>query len=450
MARRGRIEIEVGLKSEAFYRDLNRFTHNVRRMLAGLGVYFGGRELTRLVQTGIKFNATMEDAKLGIATVLKLTDERRFGDFNKALGQATTMLDQLWEASQKSASTFSDLMQLQVSLAGDFARANIPLSEQVSLLVSLADATRLLASTGGGFSQMQAVSEIRALLQGRFDPRASVLATLFGDRRAEFEAAVKSGKAFDMLRERLVAMTDAANKARSAWSVLFSNLKQAWEKGLGLATQQSFVELKSVLGDILNTISSPEFHKGLAALGAAAAKIAQAGARGVSLIGVRPWSDPQARVRMALRAFERYMPSADPRRWSHHLWGGPLGGMMQGLGERYWSLRYPARSAFGGRPQPEGQASPGGQIAGWLASSAALSVMAVAIERLLAVQRVKQLSYLFAQRESLLRDSTRFGMFTRASQFVQSQRQDQLLTRMVAALETLAATVAGTRLRVDA
>lgn len=166
---------------------------------AGMAIDIGGKLVAglasvpaafeRAVQRGVEFNATLQTAELGIAAILKQFDDvGRFKTFDDAMAASASAIELLKQKAKESPATFQELVGAFQGTAGAMAAANIPLQDQVNLIVNMSQAL-----SGLGIHSSQILQETRALITGNINANAAA-AKILGITAADITAAKAQGE----------------------------------------------------------------------------------------------------------------------------------------------------------------------------------------------------------------------------------------------------------------
>lgn len=177
--------------------------------------------MTTFVTDGVRFNATLETAKIGIASVLKQFDPEKYSNFTDAMADSTVVIGALKKEALLTAATFEELLTAYQGTAGAMQAAGIPLSKQVGLIANISQAMSAL-----GIRTDEMRQEATALMMGNIDKNARLAKTL-GITSEQINAAKEQGKLYEFLSGRLSAFSEAGRIAADTINVLESNLKDA-------------------------------------------------------------------------------------------------------------------------------------------------------------------------------------------------------------------------------
>lgn len=238
----------------------------------GLGLGFGQQVFQSLaqipgylegaVQEGIRFNATLESSRLGIAAVMKQFDtEGKLPDFQSALKEAGGAIDLLKQKAVESPATFEQLVSGFQGLSGAFASAGLKMREQVDLVVLMSQAL-----AGLGIRSDQLLQESRALVTGNITEDA-MAAQILGITKAQVDSARESGQLFEFLTGKLSAFAEAGSEGAKSYNTQLSNLEDVLTQLKASGTSEFFEELRGALADINKELATENAQQWAAGLG---------------------------------------------------------------------------------------------------------------------------------------------------------------------------------------
>lgn len=214
-----------------FDRSVNRTSFSFRRLFVTMATYAATRRLfggfLTMVQQMLTFNGMLEQAQLGIASLLLATGQVRnaFGQtvdvgsqLPLALKEASRQMGELRKVSLTTAATYQELLDaFQTAIAPGFtAGLNLDEIREVSVRISQ-------AASALGVAQNQLAEEIRSLVQGTITPRNTRIATALGITNDDIKRAREAGKLFEFLRERFKAFQISADATSKTFNALFKN-----------------------------------------------------------------------------------------------------------------------------------------------------------------------------------------------------------------------------------
>lgn len=245
----------------------NRLAQMVEYLKQGIGIDLGAKLvqaiqsipdiLKRSTERGIEFNQTLEDARLGIAAILKQFNPEEFATFNDALKAADAALDLLAKKATQSPATLKELVTTFQAITGAATSANIPLDKQVNLVVLLSQAL-----AGLSIRSDQLIQESRALLTGNINQNALAAKTL-EITKEQVDAAKEQGTLYEFLTTRLSAFMEAGERGAANYTTRVSNLSDVLDQVFGRLTVEIFDTLKRKVGELTDAVAGPEFQEGL-------------------------------------------------------------------------------------------------------------------------------------------------------------------------------------------
>lgn len=237
-----------------------------------------------LVGIGVRYNAQIEQSRLGIASLVSSLGEIRGSQgqvlqgqerWNAAIGLSESIIGKLRVAALQTTAEFSDLVRVLQEGLGPALQAGFNDDQVVKFTKAVAQAGSALGIRAEGLGQ-----EMRALLSGEKGPDNRLANALFGDvanAKAKIEELRASGKLFDFLMEKMAAFSKAGEQAADTFDGALSNLKDAITQALGEATQGATSGLTQALKDLTsqivtfdaagNAVFNARFVEGVRALG---------------------------------------------------------------------------------------------------------------------------------------------------------------------------------------
>lgn len=270
MARRQLI-LETVAHTEQAQRQLGRLAIFVGRFADTLKLGFGvdiarrlndafiqiARSIERAAAAGVKFNQLLEDATIGIASVLQSTAPGAFQTFEDAMHAASRFLQRLQVEAQKTSATFEDLVSIASGVIGPAMQAGIPLERIPEVLRMISQAVTAIRPQAPGWQIWQ---EARALLTGDITQHADIARAL-GITRQEVLAAQQQGRMYEWLVSRLHAFNEAADRARTTLSYLTSNLRDYFQQTVARATTDLTDVVKRFIQLLYDFIGSDTFRR---------------------------------------------------------------------------------------------------------------------------------------------------------------------------------------------
>jgi len=246
-----------------------------RTIIAFVGVWIF-RKITQgfssLVSSGIEFNKTLEQTRIGIGAVLaaqtKIIDAtgRELQGREKVLAAqriAVKINEDLLKANLETAATYQQLITMfQQALPHALAEGfNIKQVEEFVVAMSQ-------AATAMGIPLNMMAEEMRAMLKGTITAKNTLIATALGMERGVIKKLQgRSEELFDYIMERLRAFQLSAPDTVRTWEAAFTNMKQAFSQSVGEALNEFFDTNKETMRELADFFRSENFKEGVKALG---------------------------------------------------------------------------------------------------------------------------------------------------------------------------------------
>lgn len=207
-----------------------------------------------LVQ-GVQFNAQLEQAQIGVASVLKQFNPDQYKTFNSAIEASTGVIAELRKQAVETPATFNELLEGFQSTAGAMAAANIPLDKQVKLIVMASQAMTTL-----GINTQELRQEVTALMMGNIDRNARLAKTL-GIESADIAKAKAAGNLYEFLAGKMAAFSEGAKLAAQNITVLQSNLEDATTLQAADSTKELTEAYRGLLRALTDLVKSNSFKE---------------------------------------------------------------------------------------------------------------------------------------------------------------------------------------------
>ncbi len=236
-------------------------------------------QISAAISDGVRFNATLETSRLGVAAIIKQFDTGgRFRNFDDALGAAGSAIDLLRDKALKSPATFEQLVSAFQGVSGAASAANIPLRQQVDLVVLMSQAL-----AGLGIRSDQILQESRALLTGNITEDA-MAARILGITKAQIDKAKSQGELFDFLSGKLSAFAEAGARGEQSFTTQISNMSDALTQLKGIGTETLFGQIKDGLSAINQELAKPQSREMAAGIGSTLGELTKAGTETLSVL----------------------------------------------------------------------------------------------------------------------------------------------------------------------
>lgn len=244
----------------------NRVSFTFRRLFGILAAFAAVRLLVRgfvdIVREAVRFNAAIEQANLGIASLITAV-----GDVRDAQGRTVSAAEGLALAQRearrqtqllrrdalRTAATFEQLLDtFQVAVAPGL-EAGLNLDQIRAFTVQISQAAAAI-----GLAQNQLAEEIRSLLSGTIQARTTRIAVALGITNEDIRRARDLGVLFEFLNDRFSAFTIAGEEALGTFNALTTNLVGAFQELLRVGAEPFFINIKNLLGEIFDLITEQD------------------------------------------------------------------------------------------------------------------------------------------------------------------------------------------------
>ena len=237
---------------------IGRLVFSLQRLVATVLILKAIRNIqtgfSKIVVESIKFNAELETAQLGIATIITGAGQLRDITGQQVAGARAFALAQK-EAAKQTALLRIDALNTVAPLnkiietfqtaigPGLAAGLNLDQIRQFSVQISQ-------AATAIGLEQNQLAEEIRSILTGTINTRQTRIATVLGITNDDIRRAKEAGTLADLLKQKFEAFNIAGAEISGTFDGAVNRLKTAL---LSLGSEASlgvFEELKGLFNDI--------------------------------------------------------------------------------------------------------------------------------------------------------------------------------------------------------
>jgi len=262
----------------------NRIAFTFRRLIGIFAAFAAVRAVTRgikdAVASGIQFNAFVEEATLGIQSLL-VSAGQVFGPdgqmltgmeaFAAAGAEATRQVELLRQEGLRTAATFKTLLDtFQIALGPGLAAGLNP--DQVrKLTVRISQAASAI-----GLPQNQLSEEIRSILSGTIQQRTTRIAATLGITNEDIRRAKEAGKLVEFLDQKFAAFAVAGERSLSNLNVILSNLRDSFAKLVGTGTLGFFDALKERLNELKASLQGDDAQRFAESLDAGLQKLLDA------------------------------------------------------------------------------------------------------------------------------------------------------------------------------
>ena len=216
-----------------------------------------GEGIAGLLNVGVQFNATMENARLGIgalitaqAKIIDGTGQELKGReaLNVAMAMGDDQIQKLRISGLQTAATTEQLTSAYQDAVGGGLRAGMSLDQIRKLTVQTVQAAGAM-----GVPMNQLNQEIRSILDGTID-RNSRVAIRLGITNADVEKWKQAGTLFENLHVKMQAFSEAGKESMNNWTVLLSNMKEASQIIMGDAFKAPMKNVQAALDTVMKSI----------------------------------------------------------------------------------------------------------------------------------------------------------------------------------------------------
>lgn len=266
MSQKNVIEIILRGKADgalASIASVQRGVAGLATKLAGFALAVGGAVVSlraleagmrNVVGTGLKFNSTLETARIGVAGILRSTQPERFKTFTDALDASAEAVEKLRKAAAKSPATVKELVESFQGITGPATQGGMSLNQQVDLAVTLSQAL-----SSAGIASHQLLQESRALITGQID-RNALLAKYLGLTSQDVQRAKEQGQLYEFLTDKLKGFREGQDAAANSLSVRLSNLEDAWDYFTGKLTEPVLDPLKDAILELTERLQDSAIY----------------------------------------------------------------------------------------------------------------------------------------------------------------------------------------------
>lgn len=233
-----------------------------KQVLALVGAYKALEGMKGFVQRGIEFNSTIEQSRIGmaslIATMAKLQDEQGrtlegAEKYAAAQSVAADMMKEIQRLGLETTATTQELVQGVQNVMGAAMNAGLKLEQIPKFAVTAAQAMQAM-----GIPLVQMRTEIEALLTGNINKAQDLLAPRLGIDKATIESWREQGVLFDKLMEKMAAFELAGKDVAQTWRGLTSNFSEAMDMLAGQSAQGISGNLKEVVSEFQKLLLTTE------------------------------------------------------------------------------------------------------------------------------------------------------------------------------------------------
>ncbi|MCX7817406.1 MAG: hypothetical protein N2317_07875 [Syntrophales bacterium] len=230
--------------------------NTLRNLIASV---VGGGIFAAAIRSGYQFNATIEDTRVGLASLIYAMNEFRDAQgrivtgheaFNAALKASEEVQIRLRLAGLETAATYEQLTKA-------FSQAYVPAIQAGFDEKQIVDFTVAVvqAATAMRIPLDMLGEEVRSILTGTMQARTTLLKPLMdaaGLTNEKIQALAASGKLYIAVMDALKGASLGASVAANNFSVRLSNLRDAMSQILGRALNTGFEKTKSLIQEATN------------------------------------------------------------------------------------------------------------------------------------------------------------------------------------------------------
>ena len=229
-----------------------------KQVLALVGAYKALEGMKGFVQRGIEFNSTIEQSRIGmaslIATMAKLQDEQGrtlegAEKYAAAQSVAADMMKEIQRLGLETTATTQELVQGVQNVMGAAMNAGLKLEQIPKFAVTAAQAMQAM-----GIPLVQMRTEIEALLTGNINGVQDLLAPRLEIDKATIESWRQQGILYDKLMEKMAAFEQAGKDVAQTWRGLTSNFSEAMDVLAGQSAQGISENLKTAVSELQDLI----------------------------------------------------------------------------------------------------------------------------------------------------------------------------------------------------
>ena len=211
------------------------------------GAYLTLREAMSFLRRGVEANATWEQSKIGIASVIASVNTLQDAQgnvltgvdaYNASLKLAEEAMNRIKIMGLETTATTEDLVAGFQQLIGPASAAGLTMEQTLSFTTQMVQA---LGAIGIPFNQLSA--EARSLLDGTIVPTQDRLATTLGITGDMVRGWKEQGILAQKLMEKLQPFALAGQDVAKTWAAIKSNMQDAIDSLAGNATKGLYENL---------------------------------------------------------------------------------------------------------------------------------------------------------------------------------------------------------------
>jgi hypothetical protein len=210
-----------------------------------------------LVAEGLRYNSSIEQSKLGIASIITSTQQIVTGQgailqgaekFAAAQKLSSDLMKQIQKDALLTTATAEQLTQAFQQGVGPLSAAGLNLNQARDATLKIVQAASAL-----GIPMNQVAQEVRAIAEGSIDVNARLARTL-GITNAQVAAQKEQGTLYQFIVEQTNAFALAGEATAKSFAGLASSLQDISSQILGKAFAEPFEELKTAMSGVLSVL----------------------------------------------------------------------------------------------------------------------------------------------------------------------------------------------------
>lgn len=260
-----------------------------------------------LVEEGVKFNAELENVRLGVAAALRAFDPDKYRTFNAALVQSNDVIEEMKQKSLQFGLNFSNLAeQYQATVGAMFKGGVSDLQKQIDLSVTLNKSMQAMGIEGA-----RATRDIIDILNGV--STRTVAGRALGITDEDLKRASEAGQLYEFLTQKLGAFSVAVSASTDNVTVLQERLKNSATQVAAEQTQGLTDSYRELLKSLIGFVNSAAFKDTISFIAKVTAGLTDI-AKGVTDAvsgATKPLTPLQQELKALRGEFDAFMKSAN-------------------------------------------------------------------------------------------------------------------------------------------
>jgi hypothetical protein len=212
-----------------------------------------------LVEEGIRYNATLEQSRIGIASIIAATNSISDAQgktlegaqkFNAAQTLASGLMQQIQQDALKTTATTEQLVEAFQQALGPLSAAGLSLNQSREATLRIVQAASAL-----GVLMNQVAQEVRAIAEGSIDVNAR-LAKALGITNEQVKAQREQGTLFQFIVAQTESFAAAGDQTAKSFQGITSSIRDVSSQILGLTFAGPFEQLKTTLQGVLDLLQN--------------------------------------------------------------------------------------------------------------------------------------------------------------------------------------------------